>query len=390
MDLKPTNRLLLRLQNYRVLILTALVIVAPVSVAYAQELVIDRVEVVKARVIKAGEVQKEILPGTNTKVILQDLRVEILQGEQAGTIVDVQNDIIPFRDGEVFYLWHERSAIDNIDRYAVSAPNRVPALTVLGALFLGVLFFFGGWQGVRGLLALAGSLFVIVYLLLPGILAGYPPVLVAMGISSLIVVLGSYVTHGFKPVTTAAVLGMLLTIAITGALAYLAIGMANLSGFSGEEVVYLNFDTDGAIDLVGLLLGGIMIGLLGVLYDAAIGQAVAVEELRNAGNHLTPREIYKRGIRIGREHIGALVNTLAIAYVGVALPLLLLLRVSSEQPLLVTINQEMFATEIIRTLVGSIGLILAVPITTAIAVWMLAKRKGPADGSAGHGHSHSH
>jgi uncharacterized membrane protein len=189
-------------------------------------------------------------------------------------------------------------------------------------------------------------------------------------------VLGSYITHGFKPVTTAAVLGMLVTIAITGLLAYVAIMLTSLTGYSGEEVTYLNFDTRGAIDLVGLLLGGIMIGLLGVLYDAAIGQSVAVEELRDAGNHLKPHEIYKRGIRIGREHVGALVNTLAIAYVGTALPLFLLLKVSSSQPLHLMLNQEIFATEIVRTLVGSIGLILAVPITTAIAVWMLA-RKNP-------------
>ncbi|MBP9711364.1 MAG: YibE/F family protein [Candidatus Pacebacteria bacterium] len=370
--------------------LAGLVLIAPTHFVYGQELVPEQVEIVKARVIQAGEVKKEILAGTNTEVISQDLHVEILQGTQTGTTIDVQNDILPFREGDVFYLRHAYSAIDQIDRYAVSAPNRLPALALLGALFLAVLFFFGGWQGLRGLLALGGSLFVIVYLLLPGVLAGYPPVLVAMGISSLIVVLGSYITHGFKPVTTAAVMGMLLTIAITGLLAYFAIDLTKLTGFSGDEVVYLNFNTNGAIDLVGLLLGGIMIGLLGVLYDAAIGQAVAVEELRSAGNHLSPREIYKRGIRIGREHIGALVNTLAIAYVGVALPLLLLLRVSSDQPLLITINQEMFATEIVRTLVGSIGLILAVPITTAIAVWMLANRKGPTDGSAGHSHSHSH
>jgi uncharacterized membrane protein len=346
-----------------------------VPFAHAQELVTEEVEIVKARVLEAGPAAEEILPGTNTKVLLQQLRIEILEGTKRGITLELENDYIALRTGETFYLRHSYDLLDGRDRYAVFAPNRLSALFGLAAVFLAVLFFFGGWQGLRGLLALAGSLFVVIYLLLPGILAGYPPVLMAMGISSLIVVLGSYVTHGFRPVTTAAVLGMLLTIAITGLLAYIAVDLTRLSGFSGEEVTYLNFDTSGAIDLVGLLLGGIMIGLLGVLYDAAIGQAVAVEELRNAGNHLTPREIYKRGIRIGREHIGALVNTLAIAYVGVALPLLLLLQVSSDQPLHLLLNQELFATEIVRTLVGSIGLILAVPITTAIAVWMLVRRK---------------
>lgn len=361
--------------RYSVGIAIALAVGGGAIVAQAQELVTEEVEVVRARVIKAGEPVAELIPGTNTTALTQTLTIEIVEGDQKGKTLDLINDYLPLSEGETFFLRHSYDPIDQLDRYAVSAPNRLPALAALATLFLGVLFFFGGWQGLRGLLALLGSLFAIAYLLLPAILADYPPILVAMGISSLIVVLGSYVTHGFKPVTTAAVIGMLITIAITGTLAYLAIHMTRLTGFSGEEVTYLNFNTGGTIDLVGLLLGGIMIGLLGVLYDAAIGQAVAVEELRNAGNHLKPHEIYKRGIRIGREHIGALVNTLAIAYVGTALPLLLLLRVSYDQSPLLTINQEIFATEIVRTLVGSIGLILAVPITTAIAVWMLTQKK---------------
>lgn len=381
------QHLLLLRVRYSASVLLFVLIFLCVPFVYAQEAVPETVEIIKARVVEVLQTRIEQIPATETKTTVQTLQVELLQGVQKGITVIIENDYILLKKGEVFFLRHSYSSIDEVDRYAVSAPDRLPTLGFLAGLFLVVLFFFGGWQGVRGLLALIGSLFVIAYLLLPAILAGYPPVLVAMGISSLIVIFGSYITHGFKPVTTAAVIGMLVTITITGVLAYLAVDLTRLSGFSGEEVTYLNFDTHGTIDLIGLLLGGIMIGLLGVLYDAAIGQAVAVEELRHAGNHLKPHEIYKRGLRIGREHIGALVNTLAIAYVGAALPLLLLLRVSSDQSPLITINQELFATEIVRTLIGSIGLILAVPITTAIAVWMLAsKKKNPADESAGHKH----
>ena len=117
-----------------------------------------------------------------------------------------------------------------------------------------------------------------------------------------------------------------------------------------------------------------MIGVLGILYDVAIGQAISVEELRRAGPHLQKTTIYKRAIRMGREHIGALVNTLAIAYVGASLPLLLLFY-SSKADLSWTLNKEIFATEIIRTMIGSIGLILAVPISTFFAVWILGKRE---------------
>jgi len=145
------------------------------------------------------------------------------------------------------------------------------------------------------------SFFFISYLLLPGILAGYSPVLVATGVSVLIIVLGSYITHGFNRTTTTAIVGMLGTIAITGLLAYVAIHWAHLSGFNNEESVNLNFDTHGTIDFVGLILGSIMIGVLGVLYDAAIGQAVAVEELINAGHTC-------RAERFIREQSGSAAN----------------------------------------------------------------------------------
>ena len=168
---------------------------------------------------------------------------------------------------------------------------------------------------------------------------------------------------------------MIATIIVSGLLAYLAIHWAHLSGFTTEESVNLNFDTRGSIDFVGLLLGSMMIGLLGVLYDAAISQAVAIEELFGVGGDVQPSHVFARAMRIGREHIGALVNTLAITYVGISLPLILLFM-ESNLNLLVTINQEVFATEILRMMIGSIGLILAVPITTAIAVYMLAGHQG--------------
>ena len=229
---------------------------------------------------------------------------------------------------------------------------------------------FGGKQGLRGLITLTGSLVFIFLVLFPAILQGDSPVTVSIAVSSLIIILGSYVTHGFNRTTSSAVLGMLATILVTGVLAYMAVHATRLRGFETEDAVYLNQNTKGAIDFVGLLLGGILIGLLGVLYDAAIGQAVVVEELRRAGPELTAPQVFKRALRIGREHIGALVNILALAYVGASLPLLLLFF-TSAYPFSITLNNEIFATEIIRSMIGSIGLILAVPITTLISVVVL-------------------
>ncbi len=345
------------------------------GVVSAQELVFDTTETVKARVLEVIHEDVRVIDGTDTSTNFQVIKVEILEGMKKGEVVTIENDFIMMEEGETFYLRHTKDEVYGTETYLVSEPYRLPMLAFLAALFFGVVLFFGGKQGARGLLSLAMSFVFIVFLLLPGVLKGYPPVLVAVAVASLIIVVGSYVTHGFNRTTTTAVFGMIATVILTGVLAHLAIILTRLTGFSSDESIYLNFNTGGAIDIAGLLLGGVLIGILGVLYDAAIGQSIAVEELSAAGPDLSRGTIYKRALRIGREHIGALVNTLAIAYVGVSLPLLLLFYGFGSETILVALNREIFATEIVRTLVGSIGIVLTVPITTLIAVRFLVKSK---------------
>lgn len=366
--------------------LALLFVAAP---AGAQTLVQDTVTFVRAEVVEVLSQERAEIPGTDTFATYQTLRVKVLEGAKAGEVLDIENDYLVLSKGETFYLRHTIDAASGLETYAVSEPYRIPSLLGLFALFLVVLLAFGGKQGARGLLALVASFFCIIYLLLPGIMAGHSPVLVAMGVASLVVVAGSYITHGFNRTTSAAVLGMLATIALTGALSYGSILWSRLSGYVGDETTFLHFSTHGAIDFTGLLLASLLIGLLGVLYDAAISQAVAVEELARAAAHYGKRDLFARGLRIGREHIGALVNTLAIAYAGASLPLLLLITTIENQSPLITVNQELLATEIVRILVGSIGVMLAVPVTTLIAVYMLhGKVKALRHGDEGHGHRH--
>lgn len=337
----------------------------------------DTVELAKARVLHIEKQEDTIVPGTDVTAQLQTVRVVVLDGSEKGKEVTVENDYLHLEVGEVFYLTHTVGEFDGVDYYAVNDPYRLPQIFWLVGLFVVLVCFFGGKQGVRGLVSMLGSFVLICYVLIPGILAGYPPLLVTVGVSSLIIVVGSYVTHGVTRSTTAAVLGMMVTVTITGLLAYAAVMFTKLSGFGAEEAVYVNINARGSIDIVGLLLGGIIIGLLGVLYDAAIGQSVSVEELLRIAPHAPKRLVYERAIRIGREHIGALVNTLAIAYVGAALPLLLLFTQASSASIAHIANSEVFATEIVRIMIGSIGLVLAVPITTMVSVWFLAgKRQG--------------
>lgn len=339
--------------------------------AYAQTTtsVIDHEYLVKASVLEASEPIIKLVEGTNTKTKHQTIKVQVLEGPEKDTITVFENTFTPVHKGDLIYVRHQTGGFDS-DTWAVSDPYRINVLIILGLVFLALTLVFGGIPGIRGLASLAGSLILIFTILLPGLYAGYSPILLSIGVASLIIIVGSYVTHGINKTTTSAVLAMIVTVLITGAGAYYAMHSAQLSGFTTEENSYLNFGTEGKIDMFGLLFGGIMIGLLGVLYDIAIGQAIAVEELLRAGVAMTKKEVYVRAIRIGREHIGALITILAIAYVGSSLPILLLFHDATASVAYV-VNSERFATEIIRILIGSIGLILAVPITTFVAIQLL-------------------
>ncbi len=360
---------------YKIILITVLAL--SFNSANAQEAVLlqDKTSIIKAEVVEVLSEETRNVPGTDVKTTYQSLKVKILEGDKKGTVIDIKDDYLKLEKGDVFLLNDTIRAEDKVQLYTVFDSYRLPSIIVLTVIFVVLTVLIGGIQGIRGLLSLAGSLLLIMYVLIPSILDGYSPIVVSMLVSSMIIVLGSYITHGFNKTTTSAVFGMLVTIAITGTLAYYSVDATRLTGFESEESVYLNLSTRGSIDMVGILLSGIMIGLLGVLYDVAIGQAISVEELHHIAPNVSRKKVFKRALRMGREHIGALVDTLAIAYVGASLPLLLLFSLSENTSISI-LNREIFAVEIIRTLIGSIGLILAVPITTAISVWMIVKIEG--------------
>ena len=328
---------------------------------------------IKAKVLQIVSTSQETVPDSTTPAPVQTIQVQILEGSEQGKIVEFSNDYIMLNVGDTFFL---QSVVRStgVESYSVSDPDRLPVIFFFLILFLLLVVIFGGIQGLRGLLSLAGSFLIIIFVLLPAIIHGFSPLPVSIAVSSLIIIVGSYVTHGFNKTTSSAVIGMIITVVITGFMAFYGVHASHLTGITNDETLYL---VSTNIDLVGLLMGGIMIGLLGVLYDISIGQAISVEELYQVAPHLGRWKIYKRAIRMGREHIGALVNMLAIAYVGASLPLLLLFYPAngSSTSFFMTINKEIFTTEILRTLIGSIGLVLAVPITTLLSAYMLIKIK---------------
>ena len=217
--------------------------------------------------------------------------------------------------------------------------------------------------------------------MLPRLLAGDSPIVVSVAGATAIMVVTLYVTHGPNRKSSVAVAGTTASLVLTGLLGAAFLEVARLTGRT-EEAAYLQLALpDLQLNVRGLLLGGVVIGALGVLDDAAVAQVSVVFALREANPALTWGELYRRGLQVGRDHIGSLVNTLALAYAGAALPLLLFSNY--DVPISVAMNRELVATEIARTLLGSLGLIAAVPITTALAARVAVRQPAPRPAGSG-------
>ncbi len=334
------------------------------------------------KVIDVVRDEMRIVPGTDTEHLYQTIAAEVLDGPKEGEIITIENDYLQLDEGDKFYFRYSVFR-DGSEAFGVLHIDRKGSLLLLAGLFVFAVIAFGGWQGVRSLFALAGSFFAIFYILMPSILGGWHPVLVSVLVASFILFAAIFFTHGFNRESAVAYFGTMIAVFLTSIFAIFSVHLTDLSGFSSEASTFLNFNTRGSLDFTALLLGAMIIGVLGVLDDIAVTQAAVVTELFNSNTSLSRLQVYRKALRVGREHVGALVNTLVLAYVGVSLPLLLQFYTASSS-LSMSINSELFATEIVRTIVGSVGLILAVPIVTFLAVCYLKDYKPK------HGHSHSH
>lgn len=341
--------------------------------------------IVPARVEAILDERVEDIMGTDATTVMQTVSARILEGEHADEIITFENDLVRLGEGDRIFLSHIRD-INGTEIYLLKDVDRGNGLIILFILFVALLLLFAGWQGARALGSLMLSILGIVFVLLPAILAGYDPILMSLLISGVILAFALFGTHGFNALSSIAFFGTVSAVLVTSGVAWWFVNILRLSGYGSDASVYLTFATRGELDLAGLLLGSIIIGVLGVLDDISITQASVVRELRAANGTLNAFELYHRAIKVGRDHVGSLVNTLALAYVGAALPLVLLFS-TSNSPLYFTLNQEVIAAELARILIGSIGLILAVPLTTAVAAWWFGNREVD---NTNHGHYHHH
>ncbi len=332
----------------------------------------------------------------------QVFTARVLEGDFAGQIVEIEYGLQQIRSNDADVRPGETVLITvgvRPDGQIVAFFTdfiRTGSILQLFLLFVLISILIGGWKGLRGLLGIALSLLVIVLYIIPQILAGKNPVLVSIIGSFGFLAVSLYIVYGWTLKTHAAVLGMLIALIITGTLAWASINFTRLSGFGDENVMFLAQMTATPLDLRGLLLGGMIIGALGVLDDLVISQSSAVFELHGANPALSLGFLYRRAMNIGRDHVAATVNTLVLAYAGASLPMLLLFSLNNQNVALL-LNLDFIAEEVVRTLVGSIGLFTSVPITTALACLAavyshrLGKWRrwlGPETGSEEHTHHH--
>lgn len=293
---------------------------------------------------------------------------------QSITIPSVNGPGAPsFRIGDEVVLSYAGSQPQAAESYQIVDFQRGWSLWVLALLFAAAVLLLGRWQGLAALGALLLSFVVLVLFIMPSILAGENPLMVAVVGAGLIMFMVLYLTHGISARTSTAVLGTLVSLALIGVLGALFSAAAKLTGLD-EDTTNLVTILGTGIDTRGLLLAGTLIGALGVLDDVTVTQTSAVWELRRANDKLTWRELFAAGSRIGRDHMSSVVNTLVMAYAGAALPLLLAISLAGRSMGEVLTAQQI-AQEIVRTLVGSIGLVAAIPVTTALAALVAVRQE---------------
>jgi len=315
----------------------------------------------------------------------RNITLIVHEGPDAGTEVALPSINLTFdrsvpdlKVGDEIFVGYEEST----DFYFYGDRDRRAPLIVLAVLFALVVIALGRFRGLLALFAMVATLAVLVAFVAPSALDGNDPLLVSVVAASAIAFISLYLTHGFTPTTTMALAGTMSALGLTLALSWIFFEVAKFTGLATEEALLLPTIAEN-LNVSALLLGGAVIGALGALDDVTVTQVATVAELRHRSPTLPTSELFASGIRVGRDHIASTVNTLLLAYAGASMPLILLFAVSN-QPLGIVANSELIAVEIVRTLCGSIGLVAAVPITTALAAAVLRPVDEPSPGHDGH------
>lgn len=329
----------------------------------------------------------------NTTYYVQKLLVELTDGEQheidAGTQFQPLTESQRLEQGQAVIVGSGQLVDGEGTSFILADVYRLPLLLWLALGFVAVVLLVSGKQGVFSLFGSVVSLGVLVYFVAPQLLAGVDPLQVSLIGAAAISSATIYLTHGWNLKSHVSFISMIASLVLVLLLSLMSVSIGSFVGLGSEEAYFLQFSDTYSIDLRGLLLAGIVLGALGVLDDIIVSQVSVVFELYKAKKKTTFQELYARALQVGKDHISSLVNTLVLAYAGANLPLFLLLYANEATPLWVTLNSEIIAEEIIRTLIGSMGLVCAVPIATICAVFAAFRWSHRLPNTTSH-HGHSH
>ena len=307
--------------------------------------------------------------GNKSKVLKeQDLVVEIVVENERRNI-SVLNDYIPVAKGDRIFV---RRSLFGDSEFSIVDISRTSWLVILSILFVALVFLTSGWKGFYSLVGLLFSFTVIFTFMVPQILKGAGPVEIGIGGAALILVPTLYLSYGLNRKSIAAFIGIIVALLFVGVVSNYFVNALQFTGLGGEVSVFLDMETSNSINFIGLLIAGIIIAAVGVLDDVAVIQSSIVFRLASANSSLRGFALFREAMHVGRDHISAVVNTLVLAYTGASLPLILLLSLRG-MPADYFVSIEMVAEEIVRTLISSSGLLIAVPLTTVIAVIMAGR-----------------
>jgi uncharacterized membrane protein len=360
-------------RNLSAFALIIFIILFSMASAYAEEPV--QSQTMRARVLSVEETAP-VIDLFETQLVT----LEIYTGPMSGEIITVENHLsdnpvydVPVEPGNRVLVIRETSS-DGIDEMYISSFVRDIPMYWMLAVFLLFLIIIGRWKGLKTIITLALTFFMILRVLLPGMLRGYPPVIMTIGVSLLITLFTIFLINGVNTKSFSAVIGIFGGLIAAGLVMFIAGSQVRLTGLSSEEAVMLMYIPQNiTFEFRDLLFAGIIMGALGAVMDVGISIASSMSEMHRINPEITPRQLMKSGMNVGRDIMTTMSNTLILAYTGAAMPLLLLFM-AYETSLVEIMNMDLIATEIVRALSGSIGLLLTIPLTVLVSSALLTRK----------------
>ncbi len=367
---KPDTFNKLIMKKFTLILITLLFILFPKQALAQETEVVENKYKAKIIGIKIEDVEEQ-------KITTYEL--EILDAERKGDVITIQISDIDKSVKVKNYAVGDKVVVlsnetEEYQQYFIIDHVRTGSITILAIIFVVSTIIVGKSLGVQSLIGLVLTTIVLLTIIIPTILNGRSILPTALIGSCIIAVFAIYLSHGFNRKSTIALIGTLISVILTLLLALLFTNLLKLSGYSSEDAMFLFGFEDIQINMKNLLIASLLFGGIGILDDVTVSQVSVVHELHEANDKLDAVDLYKKAMNVGRDHISSMVNTLFLAYASSSLPLIILMRLQSASTLEI-INNEAVAEEILRTLVGSIGLVLAVPITTGLAVYFYRKKR---------------